>query len=229
MALARHLARGLAIFRDGVDAAIGVNGRKPVQVTMSPGFAAWWLMPRINHFQQRHPKINLMLNPTAEVIDLASTGIDLAIRFGKGNWLGLKVTPLLSPNMVVVGTPKLIGRRARGGLAKLAELPWLQELGTDEVAEWMKRRGIVPHRTPKVTQMPGTLIMEAVRRGDGLTYTARCFVDEYIRSGQLIEIFSERNVGGYHIVTRPGAIRAPVRTFISWLQGQTKIATARRE
>jgi LysR family glycine cleavage system transcriptional activator len=50
--------------------------------------------------------------------------------------------------------------------------------------------------------MPGNLIMEAVRRGDGLTYTARSFVDNEIRSGQLVELSSENNTDDYYVVTR---------------------------
>jgi LysR family glycine cleavage system transcriptional activator len=70
--------------------------------------------------------------------------------------------------------------------------------------------------------MPGNLIMEAVRRGDGLTYTARCFVDDKIQSGHLVVLSSENDTGGYYIVTRPGVLRPPVRAFVNWLKKQAK-------
>jgi LysR family glycine cleavage system transcriptional activator len=76
-----------------------------------------------------------------------------------------------------------------------------------------------------ITHMPGNLIMEAVRRGDGLTYTARCFVDKEIRSGQLVELSSENDTGGYYIVTRPGVLRAPARAFVSWLKREAASET----
>jgi len=218
--LARQLAKGLAAIRDGVDALTGANAARPIQVTMPPAFAVSWLMPRIMDFQHRHPGLTLMLSPTAQLLELAPGGIDLAIRFGDGKWPGVKVTPFLLPDIVVVGTRELIGRRKLTDLALLASLPWLQELGTNEVAAWMKRHGIVPKRPPKITHMPGNLIMEAVRRGDGLTYTARCFVDREIRSGQLVVLSSENNTGGYYIVTRPGVLRPPVRAFVRWLKQQ---------
>ncbi len=100
------------------------------------------------------------------------------------------------------------------------EMPWLQKLGTNEVSEWMKRRGITPRKPMKIIHMPGNMIMEAVRRGDGLTYTPRIFVDEEIRSGQLLEVSSENDVGGFYIVTRPGVLRQPVRAFVTWLKRQ---------
>jgi LysR family transcriptional regulator, glycine cleavage system transcriptional activator len=221
-ALAHHLAKGLSTIRDGVEALTGADTVRPVQVTMSPAFAMSWLMPRIMDFQHRHPEVTLMLNPTAEVIDLTAGGIDMAIRFGDGDWPGMNVTPFLLPDMVVVAARELIGRRDITDPAKLTEMPWLQELGTNEVAEWMERRGVTPKLPPRITHMPGNLIMGAVRRGDGLTYTARCFVDDQIQSGQLVVLSSENDTGGYYIVTRPGVLRPPVRAFVNWLKKQAK-------
>lgn len=218
--LARHLAKGLAIIREGVEALTGADVTRPIQVTMSPAFAVSWLMPRIMDFQHRHPELTLMLNPTAQVIELVPGGVDVAIRFGDGNWPGMKVAPLLLPDMVVVGARELLGKRRLTDPTMLAGLPWLQELGTNEVAEWMARRGITPRRPPAITHMPGNLIMEAVRRGDGLTYTARCFVENEIRSGRLVVLSSESNTGGYYAVTRPGVLRLPVRAFVRWLKQQ---------
>ncbi len=81
----------------------------------------------------------------------------------------------------------------------------------------------MPEGPLKITHMPGNLIMEAVRRGDGITYTARPFVEEEIRSGRLIELFSDTAFGTYYIVTRPGVLRPPVRAFVKWLKRQAAL------
>jgi LysR family glycine cleavage system transcriptional activator len=219
-ALARHLASGLAAIREGVEILTGAETTRPVQVTMSPAFAVNWLMPRIMDFQHKHPGVTLMLSPTTGVTKLAPGGIDLAIRFGDDDWPGMVVTPFLLPDMVVVAARRLIGRQKITDPAMLVEMPWLQELGTNQVAEWMERRDITPERPLMITHMPGNLIMEAMRRGEGLIYTARCFVDNEIKSGQLVELSSENDTGGYYIVTRPGVPRPPVRAFIKWLMHQ---------
>ena len=227
-ALARDLATGFAAIREGVEALTGADATRPVQVTMSPAFAVSWLMPRIMEFQHQHPGVTLMLNPTAEVVELTPGGIDMAIRFGAGHWPGMEVTPLLLPDMVVVAARELIGTREITDPAMLVDMPWLQELGTNEVAEWMERRCVTPERPLMITHMPGNLIMEAVRRGDGITYTARSFVDAEIKSGQLLELSSENDTGGYYIVARPGVLRPPVRAFVKWLKRQAaKDPTAR--
>jgi LysR family glycine cleavage system transcriptional activator len=220
-ALARQVAQGLTAIREGVEALTKADAARPIQVTMSPAFAVSWLMPRIMDFQHRHPEMTLMLSPTAQIVELRPGGIDLAIRYGEwhvarheGRRRSCFPTWLLSGHARCSAGEKSPTSRA------LAKLPWLQELGTNEVAQWMARHGIVPKRPPMITHMPGNLIMEAVRRGDGLTYTARCFVEREIQSGQLVVLSSENNVGGYYIVMRPGVPRPPVRAFVRWLKQQ---------
>jgi DNA-binding transcriptional LysR family regulator len=195
---------------------------------MSPAFAVRWFMPRIMDFQQRHPGITLMLNPTADVVELKPGGIDLAIRYGDARGPETKVDALVTADMVVVGTPALIGDQDITDPARLAEVPWLQEYGTNEVADWMARHGVTPERPLMITHMPGNLIMEAVRRGDGITYTARPWVEDELRSGALIELFSDRAFGTYYIVTRPGMLRPPVKAFVKWLKQQAATETTSR-
>ncbi len=219
-ALARDLATGFAAIARGVETLTGAGDERPVQVTMSPAFAVRWFMPRITAFQKQHPEITLMLNPTAEVVALKPGGIDLAIRYGDSRAPAAKIDPVLIADMVVVGTPALLGARDITDPAMLVDMPWLQELGTHEVADWMARHGVTLDRPLMITHMPGNLIMEAVRRGDGITYTARPWVEEELRAGQLIELFSDRAFGIYYIVTRPGVQRRPVKIFVKWLKRQ---------
>lgn len=219
-ALARDLQAGFTAIRRGVEALTGLHATRPVQVTMSPAFAVMWLMPRIVDFQSRHPDITLMLNPTSQVVELKPGGMDLAIRYRDRRKPGEKVEPVLIADMVVVGTPALIGGREITDPAMLADLPWLQELGTNEVADWLARHSVPLERPLMISHMPGNLIMEAVRRGDGITYTARPWVEKEIRSGQLIELFPDKAFGIYGIQTPPGVLRPPVKTFVNWLKQQ---------
>ncbi len=218
--LALDLDTGFAAIRRGVESLTGADAQRPVQLTMSPAFAVMWLMPRISDFQKRHPEITLMLNPTAEVVALKPGGIDLAIRYGDSRGPETKVDPLLVADMVVVGTPTLIGEQEIIDPAMLVNLPWLQEYGTTEIADWMARHGVVLDRPLMISHMPGNLIMEAVRRGDGITYTVRPWVEEELRSGELVELFSEKAFGTFYIETRPDVLRPPVRAFVKWLKCQ---------
>jgi LysR family glycine cleavage system transcriptional activator len=218
--LAREVGAGFAALRRGVEALAETSTHQPVQITTSPVFAMKWLMPRISDFQTKHPDITLMLNPTGRNMDLRPGGIDLALRYGSRDRVTADVNVLVRVYLVIVGTPSLIGERAITDPAELLHLPWLQELGTNEVADWLMRHGAPIDRPLTILHMPGNLIMEAVRRGDGITYTARQWVESEIRSGELVELFPEEDFGFFYIHTRPGAQRRSVRTFIRWLKQQ---------
>ncbi len=222
-ALARELSAGFATIRRGIDTLTGANAIRPVQITTSPAFAVMWLMSRIVDFQQQHPGITLLLNPTSEIVELTPGGIDLAIRYREGREADTRVDAVLIADMVVVGTPELIGGRGQEltDPAMLVDMPWLQELGTNEVAHWMERHGVTPTRPLVITHMPGNLIMEAVRRGDGITYTARPFVENELQSGKLVELFSDEAFGTYYIQPCPGVLSPSVKVFMTWLKQKT--------
>ena len=182
-------------------------------------------MPRIAEFQLRHPDITLMLNPTADVIDLKPGGIDVAVRYRHRDRLDKNVASILVSDMVVLGAVSLLEGRQYEEPLTLVDLPWLQELNTNEVAEWFNRRGVSLSRPLIISQMPGNLIMQAVRRGDGISYTARGFFHDDIESGRMRVLHSEPASGIYYIETNPGASRPAVTKFISWLKSKAKTVT----
>ena len=218
LALARDLDAGFGAIRRGVEALRESTARQPVQLSTSPAFATEWLMPRIQRFQERHPDIPLMLNPTSKVVDLKPGGVDLAIRNTNQRGLNTSITPLLVSDMVIIAAPSLLGTREIDDPEMLVDLPWLQELGTNEVADWFGYRGVPLKRPLMINEMPGNLIMQAVRRGDGIACTTRAFFEAEIRSGQMKVLFSEPAFGTYYIATTPGPLRTPVKAVVSWLR-----------
>lgn len=77
-------------------------------VSVTTVFAAKWLVPRLAEFQQTHPKIDLRLQTSNDVVNLQQQTVDLAIRYGKGNYPGLAVHRLMSDRFVPVCSPRLL-------------------------------------------------------------------------------------------------------------------------
>lgn len=215
--LAYDLRIGFAAIGQGVEKLAKNAESSPVQVTMSPAFAVDWLMPRIMEFQYANPDITLMLNPTSQLVELKPGGIDVAIRYRDRRRPQPDVPAVLTSDMIVIGTPSLIAGRDLRDPVSLIDLPWLQELGTNEAADWFRYHGIVPDRPLTINHMPGNLIMGAVRRGDGITYTARAFFKDDLETGNVVELFSEPLFGTYYVETAPGPVRTGVSTFVTWL------------
>jgi len=224
--LARELNIGFATIGRAIERLSEDAANRPVQITMSPAFAVEWLLPRIATFQRENPEITLMLNPTSEVVELKPGGIDVAIRYRDRRRPHQDVEAVLISDMIVIGTPSLVGGRDLRDPASLVDLPWLQELGTNEAAEWFTYHGVLPDRPLTVNHMPGNLIMNAVRRGDGITYSARAFFRDDLESGRVVELFSEPLLGVYYIKTRHEQPRPAVKTFLDWLMSEAETVSA---
>ena len=223
--LARDLHAGFATIQRGVEVLTGAGAARPVQISMSPAFATEWLMPRIMEFQYRYPETTLMLNPTAEVVELRPGGIDMAVRYRGDARPPKGIEALLVSDMVVIGTPELLAGRGHRP-EDLLDMPWLQELGTSEVSDWFERRGVAIRAPLTINHMPGNLIMEAVRRGDGITYTARAFFRDEIAQGRILVVHTEPAFGQYFVETAPGVPRPSLRRFLAWLQGKAERVVA---
>lgn len=219
--LAKDLADGFRKIGAGVEALSDTIDTRPVQVTMSPAFATKWLMPRLSDFQTRHPEITLLLNPTGRFIELKPGGVDVAIRYTRYDQMTGPVDTLIDLDLLVVGRPELLRSPETLNARDLLHRLWLQELGTQEVTDWFKRQGVEMNPPPQISHMPGNLIMDAVKRGDGITYTVREWVEEDIEKGELIELFRERSAGQFYIHTLDLPQRPSVRTFIRWLRRQS--------
>ncbi|NRG18146.1 LysR family transcriptional regulator [Rhizobiales bacterium] len=223
--LSAALSEGLQTIRSGVEEILDTDRDRPLHVSLTPSFAVSWLMPRIGAFRAENPDIELMLNPSPQVVDLKRDGFDLAIRFGSGKWPGMDAEMFLKSNYVLVAAPSVIAGKKIEQPADLAALPWLQELGTEEFAAWMRAKGVEAGSKRDIAHLPGHMILSAVREGQGVAYTSRLFVDDDIREGRLVLLFEEgkgEDAVGYFLVRRPGPMREPLKLFYAWLKRQAK-------
>lgn len=218
--LAQALNLGFGAISTAVQDLAKSDADRPVHVTCTSSFAASWLMPRLSGFRAAHPEINLTLDPTPDLMPLTPGGIDVALRYGKGDWPGLDAEILLESPIVIVAAPGLLQGKTRISPAELAQYPWLEELGTTESTAWLKAHGVDGPDKVTRTQLPGNLMLDGLRAGQGVVVTVRQFVENDLKSGSLVELFCEQARGGYHIVTRPGVLRPAVRDFVRWLRRQ---------
>lgn len=219
--LAASLGEGLDIMKTAVRDLVEAEDLRPLRVTLTPSFAVSWLMPRIGAFRAEHPDIELMLNPSAEVADLNRDGFDLAIRFGSGGWSGVDVELLLASGLVMVAAPSLLAGRSVETPDDLLKLPWLQELGTGELATWLAARGVDAGKKTNITHLPGYMLLSALRDGQGVGGVARVFVEDEIRDGRLVALFEdgdEETPVGYYLARRKGPMRLPLKRFVAWLK-----------
>lgn len=216
--LAEALALGFGAIARTVEALTGADAYRPLQISTTPSFAAHWLMPCLSDFRQSHPQIDLMIDPTPKKVTLEPGGIDIAIRYGSGEWPGLESELLFSSPIVAVAAPQLVAGVRVNCPDDLADLPWLQEFGTNEASDWLRRRGVVKERVAGLLQVPGNLLLDGLRDGQGVAVTVHDWVRQDIAAGRLRLLFEEDLQSGYHIVTRSGVLRPPAKAFVAWLR-----------
>ena len=199
---------------------------RPLRITLTPMFASTWLLPRLGAFREAHPEIELMLDPTAENVDLKAAGHDLAIRYGDGRWPGLESRPLLPSRFVVVVAKTLLDSLSAEGEPDIRELPWLQEQGTDELRSWLARRGVDVGQKTNIIHLPGYMTLAALRDGQGVAATTRVFVEEDIRAGRLVVLYEDvrTDATAYHLAWPEGGLRPSARAFVRWAVAQAREA-----
>ena len=222
--LAEAVQTGFERMARAVADLTGADAERPVQVSATPSFAANWLMPRLARFRAAHPDVSLMIEPTPEVREIRTGGIDMAIRHGSGTWPGLEAELLIETPIVIVAAPSLVGEGAFDSPAQLTGFHWMQELGTSEATDFLERHGAVLDRARGLTALPGNLAIEAARAGQGIAVSAGAFVEADVAAGRLRVLFEDRRHKGYWLVTRPGLLRPAARSFHRWLRSEGRRA-----
>ncbi|MEY8881300.1 LysR family transcriptional regulator [Donghicola sp. XS_ASV15] len=219
--LAQVLLPALETIYQKVEEMTDGDETRPLQVAAAPLFTINWLMPRLDSFRQQHPEIEVLLNPTAEIVDLRPAGIDMAVRYGAGVWPALEATLLLPSDLVLVGSPSLVGDREFTGPADALDLKWLMETGSNETGVWLDVHGITAAKGPDVTQLPNAQLIDGLLDGEGIALVSRAMVRRPLKDGSLKVLFESPNEAlGYYFVTRPGVQRKSLSTFAEWLKGQ---------
>jgi LysR family glycine cleavage system transcriptional activator len=75
---------------------------------MLPTFAVRWMIPRVADLKRKHPEIELRLDASMEAASVTGSDVDLAIRYGQGNWPDLHCEPLIAERLIPVCSPALL-------------------------------------------------------------------------------------------------------------------------
>ncbi|MCH2068900.1 LysR family transcriptional regulator [Shimia sp.] len=221
--LAQHLSDGFEVIAEGVSALQRSKEDRPLSVSVTPSFAANWLMPRIGGFWQAHPEISLSINPSVSLIDLRRDGFDMAIRFGNGQWPGVACELLTSGEFWVVASPKLLSTSKTITLAEAGNYPWLMDLHMLEWRQVVEDAGLDLNSVDMTSLETNELVLSATVAGLGVSVHPKSLVEREVAFGTLKQICSlPRTDLGYHLVTLPRPLSAKERAFRKWLMAEAK-------
>jgi len=172
-------------------------GQRSNSVTLhcTSAIATLWLAPQLKTLQQSHADIELRINTLDQFADNENASqSELEIYISSDKSVDARSIKLLSSTITPVCSPVLFGKRqAPQNPVGLLNFELIHVLGYDD--DW--HRWFHRHHGKKVTvpgglTVDGSLIaIEAALRGEGVMLGRRPFIDRYLESNELVEIFTK--------------------------------------
>lgn len=208
------------------------RGPRALTVSAAPAFATPWLVPRLVAFQLAHPDIEIRLIAALELVDFSRSDVDVAIRYGMGDWPGLRSHRLFAEALTPVCSPRL--RKGAHALKRPNDLRHatllhaLSRLGQWRI--WLNVAGVTgvqAERGPKFHSTP--MALEAAIAGQGVAIADRRLVERYIENGRLVvpfEISFPSDSAYYLVYPQERADNARIAAFREWLLAEVAATAA---
>jgi LysR family transcriptional regulator, glycine cleavage system transcriptional activator len=217
-----RLTLGLERLKEGA-----MNG--VLTVTVSPAFAAKWLLPRIDRFQSACPETDVRLDTNLKVVDFVAQRIDIGVRYGTGSWPGLTAEKLMDEEVYPVCSPQML--RKSGRLNEPGDLEHetlIHDLSMDGHAgfptwgAWLHKAGVgspAVRRGMKINN--SAAVLQAAVEGHGIALARSVMARDDLLCGRLVRLFSDISFCSplaYYIVYRSDSADLPrTKAFRNWL------------
>jgi LysR family glycine cleavage system transcriptional activator len=198
-------------------------------VSVTPSFAAKWLVPRLENFKAAHPTIDVLVSASMALVDFAGEDVDCSIRYGPGNYTGLFVERLLDEAVFPVCSPLLLaGAHPLDEPRALRRHTLLHDDSPDRDAScpdwrmWLRAAGIGdvnPGQGPRFNQ--SSLVLEAAIAGQGVALAKAQLAEADLRAGRLVRPFGAAQPVdfAYYFVSPHNRRALPkVEAFRQWLR-----------
>ena len=200
----------------------GVDSTGILSISTLDSFASRWLVPRLFGFRRLHGDIDVRLSTSERLVDFVSDGIDIAIRYGRGQYPGLDSELLMQEDLFPVCSPALL--HGEHPLRTPADLKFQTLIHDDfhiDWSMWLRAAGITgidAHRGPRLTSSGQAL--QAAVIGEGVVLGRSGLVGDDMAAGRLVRPFDFKMPAGqaYYLVYPPRARqRKKVEAFRDWL------------
>lgn len=195
-------------------------------ISATPSFGAKWLASRIGRFQALHPEFEVQLTATPRLVDFARENIDCGVRYGMGDWPGLRAERLFDAELLMVCSPGLAAGPpplcCPDDLRRHTLIHVLDDI--DDWRLWLKAagvNGIDPDKGLKFDSSP--MALQAAASGAGVAIGRRRLIEEDLASGRLVVPFDIELLDGcayYFVVPEARAEVSKVALFRDWLRAE---------
>ena len=222
---ANALVSGLAIIRSEGEALRRGKNANGLTVSCNLAYANYWLLPRLKEFHEVHPGITVNMVTAYQGLPELSDAIDVSVRFGRGQWPECRAELLLCEFIVPVASP-VYTERARAITAPRDLLGHLLLHARSDDRTWFDWNQWFACFGVRANSLPGPhfdnhlTMMQAALAGEGVALGWIGTASEFVRAGQLVELFDEKIPadGGVYLVWRSAMALSPAaQAFSRWL------------
>lgn len=222
-----HVREAFGRLQRGVAELRAEGRRSTLTVSVLPGFAARWLVPRLPAFYRLHPDMDVNLRATLGLTDFTREDVDLAVRFGPGGWAGLKAEKLLDEEIFPVCSPDYRSGRLPRTPEELRECTLLHHL-YEPWDEWFRAVGVTP---PAAQHGPSfsesNLLLKAAAEGQGVALALGVLVEAELRSGELVQCHPSLKARYAYYLVHPEQYPLPpkVTAFKTWVKSEVQASS----
>lgn len=221
------LLESLGTHFDGIEQALRQLAQRredALSVSMMASFATSWLVPRLPRFVAAHPQLQLNLQSSADLVDFGRESVDAALRFGAGQWPGLRAEHLFDEWISPVASPALLERLGKPRLAELGRWPLLGD-PNGRWRDWFAQFGGEAPRRYVANFTDSETLQRGAYEGLGVALIRLTMARPLIDAGQLVPLTRERLRAewSHYLVYPPRSDQHPgVQAFRTWLLAEAQ-------
>jgi len=202
-------------------------------ITAIHDFASKWLVPPLPKFQKTYPDINIHLQTSVQVVDLQAQTVDMAIRYGRGNYSGLVTQKLFSDVFTPVCSPSLLQGdkplQAPEDLIHhtLLHSEWINYTGPDQPTwqKWLTLAGITTMNSTRGLKFTGeSLAIQAAINGQGVALCSSIHAADDLARGLLVQPFelSLEGFNFYAVYLKDHPKINQISSFVDWMESLSR-------
>lgn len=196
-----------------------------IRISVVPSFARLWLLPRLPALQESPAQRRIELSIEHRVADLAAGQSDLSVRYGKGQWRGVRAQLLFAEQLYPVASPDLAARLGdHAKPARLAEHALLHDSDTSQWRDWLAAQGVRFRAKSADRRFEDyDLVLTAAQAGLGIALLRSPLADDAVASGRLVRVAKPaiRNVAGHYLAMAAAEDSESVRQVADKLLAMT--------
>jgi len=209
-----------------------------ITVAATIAISSFLLTPRLSRYRAKHPNDEIHVVISDQSHDLFAGDVDIALRYGDGNWPGFETIHLFDVQSFPVCTPEYLETAPK--LEKPADLVnhTLVNLdGAPHASEdwwwWLDEHNV---RVPESINLLGfnsyDNVIRLVMQGEGVALGFSGLIDDYVDDGRLIRPLKsvENQILAVYVVLPAAAPPSPrVQHFVDWIVEETSEHTTEAE